>query len=166
MCVKSRRKQNKLTVATGRTAYIGIGSNLGKRRYNIRRAVDGIRRLENVADVVVSSIFVSEPWGYESANKYFNVVAKVVFDADIEPLWLLDRLQEIERGICKASHRDADGNYIDRRIDIDIIAIDDLVVDHPRLQVPHPLMLQRDFVMRPLAEIAPDWRPPGGGFDG
>ncbi|MBR5436066.1 MAG: 2-amino-4-hydroxy-6-hydroxymethyldihydropteridine diphosphokinase [Muribaculaceae bacterium] len=147
-------------MATGRTAYIGIGSNLGKRRYNIRRAVDGIRRLENVADVVVSSIFVSEPWGYESANKYFNVVAKVVFDVDIEPLWLLDRLQEIERGICKASHRDADGNYIDRRIDIDIIAIDDLVVDHPRLQVPHPLMLQRDFVMRPLEEIAPDWQPP------
>ena len=44
--------------------------------------------------------------------------------------------------------------------------IDDLVVDHPRLQVPHPLMFQRDFVMRPLAEIAPDWRPPGCGKDG
>lgn len=151
---------------TGRTAFIGIGANIGKRRYNIRRAVDDIRGLDHVADVVVSSIFVSEPWGYESANKYFNVVAKVVFDANIEPLWLLDRLQEIERGICKASHRDADGNYIDRRIDIDIIAIDDLVVDHPRLQVPHPLMFQRDFVMRPLAEIAPDWRPPSCGKDG
>lgn len=143
-------------MATGRTAYIGIGSNLGKRRYNIRRAVEGIRSLEHVADVVVSSVMESEPWGYESANKYLNVVVKAAFDTDIEPLWLLDRLQEIERGICKASHRDADGNYIDRRIDIDIIAIDNLVVDHPRLQLPHPRMLERDFVLKPLAEIAPE----------
>lgn len=143
-------------MATGRTAYIGIGSNLGKRRYNIRRAVEGIRGLEHVADVVVSSVMESEPWGYESANKYLNVVVKAAFDTDIEPLWLLDRLQEIERGICKASHRDADGNYIDRRIDIDIIAIDNLVVDHPRLQLPHPRMFERDFVLKPLAEIAPE----------
>ena len=143
-------------MATGRTAYIGIGSNLGKRRYNIRRAVEGIRSLEHVADVVVSSVMESEPWGYESANKYLNVVVKAAFDTDIEPLWLLDRLQEIERGICKASHRDADGNYIDRRIDIDIIAIDNLVVDHPRLQLPHPRMFERDFVLKPLAEIAPE----------
>ena len=145
-----------MTMATGRTAYIGIGSNLGKRRYNIRRAVEGIRSLEHVADVVVSSVMESEPWGYESANKYLNVVVKAAFDTDIEPLWLLDRLQEIERGICKASHRDADGNYIDRRIDIDIIAIDNLVVDHPRLQLPHPRMFERDFVLKPLAEIAPE----------
>ena len=143
-------------MATGRTAYIGIGSNLGKRRYNIRRAVEGIRSLEHVADVVVSSVMESKPWGYESANKYLNVVVKAAFDTDIEPLWLLDRLQEIERGICKASHRDADGNYIDRRIDIDIIAIDNLVVDHPRLQLPHPRMFERDFVLKPLAEIAPE----------
>ena len=143
-------------MATGRTAYIGIGSNLGKRRYNIRRAVEGIRSLEHVVDVVVSSVMESEPWGYESANKYLNVVVKAAFDTDIEPLWLLDRLQEIERGICKASHRDADGNYIDRRIDIDIIAIDNLVVDHPRLQLPHPRMFERDFVLKPLAEIAPE----------
>ena len=125
-------------------------------RYNIRRAVEGIRSLEHVADVVVSSVMESEPWGYESANKYLNVVVKAAFDTDIEPLWLLDRLQEIERGICKASHRDADGNYIDRRIDIDIIAIDNLVVDHPRLQLPHPRMFERDFVLKPLAEIAPE----------
>ncbi len=75
-------------------------------------------------------------------------------------LAVLRKLQEIQLSIDPSPHRDAEGRYIDRAIDIDLIAIDDWVVDTPDLTLPHPRMHLRDFVLIPLAGLAPTWRHP------
>ena len=75
---------------------------------------------------------------------------------DTEAEALLDKIQQIERDISAMPHRNADGTYRDREIDIDIIAIDHLHIDTPRLQVPHPRARQRDFVTVPLQELTND----------
>ena len=64
---------------------------------------------------------------------------------------------KIEKSISAASHRDENGNYIDRQIDIDLIAVDDIVVDSPTLQLPHPRMHLRDFVLTPMMHLNPHW---------
>lgn len=75
-------------------------------------------------------------------------------------LEILRKLQEIQSNIDPSPHRDASGAYIDRAIDIDLITIDDWVVDHPDLTLPHPRMHMRDFVLIPLRQLAPHWTHP------
>lgn len=136
------------------TAYINLGSNIGDRRSTIERAVAAIE-----ADLGVSarrSQWVeSEPWGFDSPNRFVNL--GIVVDTELEPIELLRRLQAVEKSIDPSSHRDAEGRYIDRVIDIDLIAVDHLVVDTPELTLPHPRMKERPFVMGPLLELCPDW---------
>lgn len=136
------------------TAYINLGSNIGDRRSTIERAVAAIE-----ADLGVSarrSQWVeSEPWGFDSPNRFVNL--GIAVDTELEPLELLHRLQAVEKSIDPSSHRDAEGLYIDRVIDIDLIAVDHLVVDAPELTLPHPRMKERPFVMGPLLELCPDW---------
>ncbi len=140
--------------------YLNIGSNMGDRRDNLYRAVVAIAAI--TGECAVSSIVESEPWGFESDNRFMNL--GVSFDSDIEPQEMLDRIHDIERSLGSASHRDADGGYIDRLVDIDIVAIDDLVIDTPTLQVPHPHMPERDFFLIPMQQLAPDWRHPVTGL--
>ncbi|MBQ0120498.1 MAG: 2-amino-4-hydroxy-6-hydroxymethyldihydropteridine diphosphokinase [Bacteroidales bacterium] len=129
--------------------YLNIGSNLGDREMNLRRAVDELSLLGSRC--IVSSIVESEPWGFESSNAFLNV--GVMLESDIEPLGMLHHCQAIERQLGSASHRDSNGNYVDRLIDIDIILAGDLHINTPELTVPHPRMHERDFVMRPLQEL-------------
>ena len=77
---------------------------------------------------------------------------------------MLDRIHDIERRLGSAAHRDGDGNYIDRLVDIDIVAIDERVIDTPTLQVPHPHLAERDFFLRPMMELAPNWVHPVTGL--
>ena len=140
--------------------YLNIGSNIGDRRDNLYRAVVALAADTSGCDV--SSIVESEPWGFESENRFMNL--GVSLESDIEPHEMLDRIHDIERSLGSASHRDADGGYIDRLVDIDIVAIDDLVIDTPTLQVPHPHLPDRDFFLRPMAQLAPDWHHPVTGL--
>ena len=140
--------------------YLNIGSNMGDRRDNLYRAVVAIAAI--IDECAVSSIVESEPWGFESENRFMNL--GVSFDSDIEPQEMLDRIHDIERSLGSASHRDANGGYIDRLVDIDIVAIDDLVIDSPTLQVPHPHLPERDFFLIPMQQLAPDWRHPVTGL--
>ena len=78
----------------------------------------------------------------------------------MEPLEILRLLREVETSINPASHRTASGEYADRVIDIDLIAVDDMVLNTPELTLPHPRMHLRAFVLEPLAELAPAWRHP------
>lgn len=104
--------------------HINIGSNLGDRENNIRRAVASLRQLAvDVNAVRVSDTIESHPWGYDSPNDYINV--GMSFDTALSPHQLLARTRDIEKQISDTSHRDAHGNYIDRLIDIDIIAATD-----------------------------------------
>ena len=133
---------------------------MGDRRDNLYRAV--VALAAQTLECAVSSIVESEPWGFESENRFMNL--GVSFNSDIEPQEMLDRIHDIERSLGSASHRDADGGYIDRLVDIDIVAIDDLVIDTPTLQVPHPHLPERDFFLIPMQQLAPDWRHPVTGL--
>ena len=131
------------------TVYLGLGSNLGDKRAHIFKAVEKINEL--IGDVVrQSALFVSKAWGFKSPHLFFN--ACVCCHTSLSPRELLCATQQIERemGRTEKSH---DGVYHDRVIDIDILLYDDLRVDEPDLQIPHPLMEQRDFVMVPLRYI-------------
>ena len=133
--------------------YLGLGSNLGNRRALLKRAVRLIG--ERVGEVTRQSTFIeTEPWGFESANKFLNAV--ILCETDMTPREVLEATQQIERdmGRQKIVHRTSSTRtYTDRPIDIDILLYDDLTVDEPDLKIPHPLMEQRDFVMIPLREI-------------
>ena len=133
--------------------YLGIGSNLGNRRAMLRQAIRLIG--ERVGEVTRQSTFIeTEPWGFESANKFLNAV--ILCETDMTPREVLGTTQQIERdmGRQKIVHRTSSNRtYTDRPIDIDILLYDDLTVDEPDLMIPHPLMEQRDFVMMPLKEI-------------
>ncbi|MCM1290879.1 MAG: 2-amino-4-hydroxy-6-hydroxymethyldihydropteridine diphosphokinase [Prevotella sp.] len=135
---------------------INIGSNKGDRRLNLSRVLASIA--QTFGEFEMSHAVVSEPWGFESTSKFLN--ACLMFVSEKNPHEVLDELQRIEKKICPDSHRDADGKYIDRVIDIDIVAIDGMVIDTNRLKVPHPQLANRKFFLEPLAEIAPGWRHP------
>ena len=131
--------------------YLGLGSNLGDRRQNIEQAIVLIG--ERVGTVVrQSSLIETEPWGFASDNRFLNGV--VCCMTQLSPRQVLRATQQIER-ILGRRHKTPPNarHYSDRPIDIDILLYDQLTVQEPDLQIPHPLMQQRDFVMIPLREI-------------
>ena len=129
--------------------FLGLGSNLGDKEANIRNAISLIS--ERVGLVVrQSSLISTEPWGFESDQRFVN--ACVLCETTLTPRQVLRATQKIERELGR-THKSVNGHYADRLIDIDILLYDDLRVDEPDLQIPHPLMFERDFVMIPLGEI-------------
>ena len=131
------------------TVYLGLGTNLGDRRRNIAEAVRLIG--ERVGTVRrLSSLIETEPWGFASDNMFVN--AAVCVETSLSPRGVLEATQAIEREIGR-TEKSVDGRYHDRTIDIDILLYDDIRVDEPDLKIPHPLMREREFVMRPLGEI-------------
>ena len=134
------------------TLYLSLGTNLGDRRSNLETALTLIgRRIGTVQDK--SGIIETEPWGFESTNRFLNMVAKVL--TKLDPLDVLHTAQEIEKQMGRTV-KSSNSVYHDRIIDIDILLYDDLVMKTDELTIPHPLMYKRSFVMQPLAEIAPD----------
>ena len=133
--------------------YLGLGSNLGDRNANLERSIALIH--ERVGEVVRRSSFIeTEPWGFESENKFLNAV--ILCETELTPRQLLKATQKIERELGrkkKSASSHISHLYKDRPIDIDILLYDDLTIDEPDLKIPHPLMEQRDFVMIPLREI-------------
>ena len=101
-----------------------------------------------------SSLIETEPWGFESENKFLNGV--ILCETQLTPRQLLKVTKKIERDLGrkkKSASSHFSHLYKDRPIDIDILLYDDLTIDEPDLKIPHPLMQQRDFVMIPLNEI-------------
>ncbi|MBR6746111.1 MAG: 2-amino-4-hydroxy-6-hydroxymethyldihydropteridine diphosphokinase [Muribaculaceae bacterium] len=143
-------------------AHINIGSNLGNREDNIRRAVAALQQLA-FSSFKLSDTFSSSPWGYSSTNDFLNV--GISFDCNLSPEELLGYTQSIEQSISNTPHRNSDGSYADRVIDIDIIACAKLKEDSTlfelieinteKLTLPHPRALLRDFVTIPLQQIDP-----------
>ena len=133
--------------------YLGLGTNLGDREGNIRQAIRLIG--ERVGTVMrQSSLIETEPWGFESPNKFLNAV--ILCETERTPREVLRLTQKIERDMGRRKKTSL--NYSDRPIDIDILLYDDITVDEPDLKIPHPLMYERDFVMIPLKEIEGDKR--------
>ena len=138
------------------TVYLGLGTNLGDKEANLKAAIEEIRK--RIGEVTSQSAFhVSEPWGFTSEHTFLNIVCciRTVFS----PVEVLHLSQDIERSLGRIK-KSVNGHYSDRLIDIDILLYDNLQIDTPELTIPHPLMWQRDFVMIPLKEIAPEITPP------
>jgi 2-amino-4-hydroxy-6-hydroxymethyldihydropteridine diphosphokinase len=132
-------------------AYVAVGANLGDRRENIRAAVDALRATQGVR-ILRSSSLIENPavGGPADSPPFLNAVAEI--QTSLPPRQLLERLLEIERTLGRARRE----KWGPRVIDLDLILFGDQIVAEPELQVPHPLMHERRFVLEPLVQIAPD----------
>lgn len=131
--------------------YLGLGSNLGDKEANLLQAIERIK--EQIGPVVARSVFfVSEPWGFQSEHFFLN--ACVAAETTLAPLDCLHCLKGIEKAMGRPEK--SPGAYKDRLIDLDILFYDDWVLEAPELTLPHPLLHQRNFVLSPMAEIAPE----------
>ena len=131
------------------TTYLSLGSNLGDRIQLLHTAINEIA--ERVGRVeAISSCIETEPVGFDSVHLFLNMAVRVT--TELNPYELLKVLKQLERdlGRTRKSH---DGVHYDRTIDIDILLYDNLEVNSEELQIPHPRMWERDFVIRPLKEI-------------
>lgn len=131
------------------TAYLGLGSNLGDREANIDEAIRLIGEKVGAVERRSANI-VTEPWGFSSPNRFVNAAVRCL--TPLSPHGLLRATQAIERALGR-TEKSVGGAYHDRVIDIDILLYDDITVDDDDLKIPHPLMHERDFVLKPLKEI-------------
>lgn len=131
-------------------AYLGLGSNLGDRAAYLRQAVDALRRLPGSRLLRLSSLYETRPWGVTGQPDYYNLVAEL--DTSLGAHELLHRALAIEAALGRVRTV----RYGPRTVDIDLLLYGDRAIDDPDLTVPHPRMLQRAFVLVPLAELAPD----------
>ena len=126
---------------------------MGDRQALLERAI--LLTGERVGGVTRRSSFIeTEPWGFESPNRFLNAV--ILCETEKTPREVLLITQQIEREMGRrktVNSKLLNRKYLDRPIDIDILLYDDLTVDEPDLKIPHPLMHKRDFVMKPLQEI-------------
>jgi 2-amino-4-hydroxy-6-hydroxymethyldihydropteridine diphosphokinase len=129
-------------------AYIGLGSNLGDRKANLRAALEALAKKVRVS--AVSSLYETEPVG-PPQPMYYNAVAAI--EPDVAPAALLGTLWEIERSLGRDPKHERNAP---REIDLDILMFGALKLNSARLTLPHPRMAERAFVLVPLAEIAPD----------
>jgi 2-amino-4-hydroxy-6-hydroxymethyldihydropteridine diphosphokinase len=128
--------------------YIGLGSNLGDRMANLGRGVEAIGR--SVRIEALSSVYETEPWGYEEQPKFLN--AALVGRTGLSALRLLEALKAAETEVG----RKAIFKWGPRVFDADLLFYGDEVIDLPELKVPHPRLHERAFVLAPLAEVAAD----------
>lgn len=136
-------------------AYLGLGSNLGDRKQNLVQALELLS--QHLVVERVSSIYETEPVGFEQQPRFLNLVCRV--SVRVSPQQLLDVVKEIEAKMGRTlSFRNAP-----RVIDIDILFYNGDIVSSGELTIPHPRLAERAFVLVPLAEIAPDMVHPGNG---
>jgi len=130
-------------------AYIGMGSNLGNREENCERAIKHL--IKNGIKVTKrSSMIETEPWGVKDQPKFINMAVEIETGLRPDELLRLLKKIEVEVGRLPASR------WGPRIIDLDILFYDDIVIKTSELEIPHPDMGERNFVLKPLAEVAPD----------
>ena len=128
------------------TAYLGLGSNLGDREDNLRKAIFLLGERGEIA--TLSSVYETEPWGLTDQPRFLNMACG--FRTSLAPHELMALAQDVERSLGRVRTV----RYGPRTIDVDILLYGDLVADAPDLQIPHPGIPERAFVLAPLAEIA------------
>ena len=144
--------------------YLGLGSNQGDRALNIEHAVSMLNVELKTPYKAISSLLETEPWGFESQEKFMNAVVLYElelpegYNPEAEGLMILEICKDIERRMGRTGepqyNEKGERVYKDRPIDIDILLFGDNRIDCPELTIPHKLMYERDFVMIPLREIA------------
>jgi 2-amino-4-hydroxy-6-hydroxymethyldihydropteridine diphosphokinase len=133
-------------------AYVGIGSNLGDRERLVRRAA------ELIGAVRLSTVIETEPWGHEDQPMFLNAVAEL--ETPLTARQLLDHLLDVERRLGRER---VGPQWGPRTIDLDLLLFGDEAIEEPGLVVPHPRLTEREFVLKPLAELVPTLKIPGKG---
>ena len=131
-------------------AFIGLGSNLGEREAMIRLALDDLARMPETLLVRASSLYDTEPVGEVEQPNFLNAVAQI--DTELTPRQLLWNLMLIEKRLGRVRTQQRWGP---RAIDLDLLLYGSVIIDEPDLQIPHPELTRRSFVLVPLMELDP-----------
>ena len=132
--------------------FIALGTNLGNRAENLNAAREALPPEVNV--IACSPVYETPPWGYADQPSFLNQVVQA--ETDLPPYGLLVYLKQLEIGMG----REETVRYGPRIIDLDILFYDDMVLETPALTIPHPRLVERAFVLVPLADLAPELRHP------
>ena len=131
-------------------AFIGIGTNMGDRALNIRNALNSLKLLPNTSVEAVSNIYETEPWGFKEQSNFLNGVIKL--STELSPRALLGAFLGIEAAFGRV--REIKNGP--RVLDLDLLIYDDVIMNSPELTLPHPFILEREFVLKPLIELISD----------
>lgn len=140
----------------GVVAYIGLGSNLGRKMVNLQNAVFRLSRHPEIVITRVSSLYRTAPWGYSKQPWFLNGALEL--QTSLSPRELLGWTREVEAGLKKA----VSIKWGPRIIDLDILLYGEMVVKEDGLGIPHPHLLSRPFVLIPLLEMSPGLIHPSG----
>ena len=133
---------------------MGFGSNAGNRFLNIRRAVRLVYLSDSFDILKLSRVYETEPWGFKSQNNYLNCAAVCL--CRTKPLHLLEELKKFEFMLGRAKRI----KWREREIDIDILFYGDEFIKERGLEIPHPFIQYRNFVLRPLDDLIPGYTHP------
>ena len=131
-------------------AFIGIGTNMGDRALNIRNALNSLKLLPNTSVEAVSNIYETEPWGFKEQSNFLNGVIKL--STELSPRALLGALLGVEAAFGRV--REIKNGP--RVLDLDLLIYDDVTINTTELTLPHPFILEREFVLKPLIELISD----------
>ncbi len=135
------------------TCYLSLGSNIGDCLKNIETAIE-LLNSTNTKVIQISSFYESEAWGFKSENSFLNCCVSI--STTLSPRELLVQTKEIEQHIGRRE-KSNNKDYVDRLIDIDIIFFANKIYKSDELIIPHPHFHERNFVLLPLSEIAPNF---------
>jgi 2-amino-4-hydroxy-6-hydroxymethyldihydropteridine diphosphokinase len=132
-----------------KTVFLGLGSNIGNRGEYIKRAITLLS--EKIKNIQVAKMYRSKPYGYENQNYFLNTALKG--QTTLHPQQLLDFVKDVEKKVGRVKRF----HWGPREIDIDILFYEDLILETENLKIPHPLLHERDFVLKPLSDLQPDF---------
>jgi len=139
-------------------AFVGLGSNLGEREATLWKALEGLGATEGIEVVAVSSFRETDPVGVVDQPRFVNAAAAL--ETSLPPRELLERLLDVERSLGR--DRAVEERWGPRTVDLDLLLYGGESIDEPGLEVPHPRLAERAFVLEPLLELDPDLRLPDG----
>jgi len=151
---ENKNKAYRKVLSNCSTAYLSIGSNIGDKEKNLRKAVGAINKHPDINIIAVSSIYKTDPMYVKDQDCFYNIVLRAEVRKTFSPFVLLGFLKEIEYEIGR---KRAGTRYGPRIIDIDILYYSDICIDSDYLTIPHPKLAERNFVLVPLSEISPDF---------
>ncbi len=131
--------------------FLLLGGNIGDKK---QLFMDALQRIQKELGEIlkISSIYETEPWGFQSDDLFWNLAIEI--ETKLEPEKVLDTTQRIEKELGRVRKTN---QYESRPMDIDIMFYDDLILDTEKLVIPHPRITERRFVLEPLAELTPDY---------
>lgn len=142
-----------MRIMSNRKVALALGSNMGNRLLYLRSAIDELAH-SGFKILKTSRVWETKPWGVENQPSFLNMC--LIAESELEPENMLDAVKSAEKKLGRIAR----AHWGPREIDIDIVLIEEEIFTSDRLTVPHPMMQDRDFVMIPLSEIAPEMRHP------